>query len=58
MGSHGSVSFPGYGFESDPQPKVESKDAGTPIVGIRKSLPEWTSPLQSCEQIEEDVEWT
>ena len=36
--------------------KVESKDAGTPIVGIRKSLPERTSPLQSCEQIEEDVE--
>ena len=50
------VRFPGYGFESDPQSKVQSKNAGTQIVGVRKSLPEGTSPLQTCEQIEEDVD--
>ena len=47
---------PGYGLESDPQSKVQSKDAGTQIVGVRKSFPGGTSPLQTCEQIEEDVD--
>ena len=43
---------PAMAFESDPQPKLQSKDARTQIVGIRKLFPEWTSTLQACEPIE------
>ena len=31
---------PAMAFESDPQPKLQSKNARTQIVGIRKSFPE------------------